>query len=94
MIQHKILRAASATLLATVFALSCTASFAAVPKNIKYASKGTALMGGKYYIYTVYCSDGKKRKISAWDKRKKWCTGTGKKNCSNDQLKTAKKVCK
>lgn len=79
--------------------LACSAilfsgtSFSATPKDIKYASKGTATFGGKYYIYNVRCSDGKSRKISSWDKRKKWCVGTRKKNCSNDQLKTAKRAC-
>ncbi|WP_177428566.1 hypothetical protein [Candidatus Venteria ishoeyi] len=74
--------------------LSSVSGFAATPKDIKYASKGNALIGGKYYIYNVRCSDGKTRKISSWDKRKKWCVGTSKRNCSNDQLKTAKKACK
>ncbi len=72
--------------------LSGTA-FAAQPTDIKYASKGEETFGGKYYIYNVRCSDGKSRTISAWDDRKNWCVGNKQKNCSNDQLKTAKRAC-
>ncbi len=72
---------------------SATSSFAASPKDIKYASKQSNMLGGEYYIYNVICSDGKKREISAWNKRKEWCPGTKRTNCSSDQLKAAKKVC-
>lgn len=67
---------------------------AATPKDINYAGKGSSFGGGKYYIYSVRCSDGSKRVISAWDNRKKWCVGKKKKNCSKDQLQAAKKACK
>ena len=80
------------TLACAVLSISMGA-FAATPKDINYASKKKAFGGGTYYIYNVRCSDGSKRTISAWDKRKKWCVGKSKKNCSNDQLKTAKKAC-
>lgn len=77
---------------AVLIALSFSASAASVT-DIKYSSKGNAMLGGEYRIYTVSCSDGSSKKISAWEERKKWCIGTSKRNCSNDQLKTAKRVC-
>lgn len=68
--------------------------FAATPTDINYCSKGTTFTGAKYSIYTVRCSNGSKREITAWDNRKKWCVGNAsKKNCSNDQLKAAKNAC-
>jgi len=72
---------------------SATSSFAASPKDIKYASKQSNMLGGEYYIYNVICSDGKKREISAWNKRKEWCSSTKRADCSSDQLKAAKKAC-
>jgi len=65
---------------------------AAQPTNINYSGKGT-----DYRLYTVRCSDGKKRMITSWRKKKdnKWCVGKAKKNkCSNSQLKAAKKACR
>ena len=74
--------------------LLCSATtFAGTPKDIKYASKESNVLSGEYYIYNVLSSDGKTRKISAWNKRKEWCAGTKHSNCSNDQLKAAKQVC-
>lgn len=85
----------------SLLAIACAALvgagvvYAATPTDIKYASKGSAMLGGDYLKYTVVCSDGKKREITAWDNRKKWCVGTSKSgDCSNDQLKTAKQACK
>jgi len=85
----------SPTLIALVVSCVFSASLsAAVPKDIKFSKKGKTMFGGSYLIYSVRCSDGKVRKISSWDKRKKWCLGAKKSNCSNDQLQTAKKACK
>jgi hypothetical protein len=81
------------TIVGMVGMLCSAAAFAGSPKDIKYASKESNVLGGEYYIYNVLCSDGKTRKISAWDKRKEWCAGTKRSNCSNDQLKAAKQVC-
>jgi hypothetical protein len=69
-------------------------SFAASPQDIRFSGKGNSLLGGAYHIYKVRCSDGSKRTISAWNDRKKWCAGNKKNQCTNDQLTTAKKVCK
>jgi hypothetical protein len=72
-----------------------TQTFASSPTDINYHSKGKTFAGKKYVIYTVRCSDGKKRKITAWNKRKKWCVGkASNRNCSNSQMKAAKKACK
>lgn len=81
--------------IASMIGVLCTStsSFAATPKDIKYASKESNILGGEYYVYNVLCSDGKVRKISAWDKRKEWCPGIKRSNCSSDQLKAAKQVC-
>ncbi|MCP4700846.1 MAG: hypothetical protein GY862_28930 [Gammaproteobacteria bacterium] len=69
-------------------------AFAARVKDIQRGAKKKTMFGEKYQIYRVRCSDGSKRTISAWNKRKKWCLGKSKKKCSNDQLKTAKSACK
>ena len=67
-------------------------TYAAKPTDINYCKKGRTAFGKRYSTYTVRCSDGQKREITAWNKRKKWCVGKSK-NCSNDQLKAAKKAC-
>lgn len=80
------------------FLLGCCALLAgaqvsaATPTDINYCSKGTTAFGTKYSTYTVRCSDGGKREITAWDDRKKWCVGKTD-DCTNDQLKAAKKAC-
>jgi len=66
--------------------------FAAQPTDINYCAKGKTALGTPYSTYTVRCSDGKKREITAWDNRKKWCVNTST-NCTTDQLKTAKQAC-
>ncbi|MEN9847894.1 MAG: hypothetical protein RL368_634 [Pseudomonadota bacterium] len=67
-------------------------AIASQPTDINYSSKGSTALGTEYSTYTVRCSDGAKREITAWDKRKKWCVGTSN-HCTNDQLKTAKDAC-
>jgi len=63
------------------------------PTDINYCAKGATALGKEYSIYTVRCSDGSKREITSWDRRRKWCVGTRGK-CTADQLKTAKLACK
>ncbi|MCP4697596.1 MAG: hypothetical protein GY862_12210 [Gammaproteobacteria bacterium] len=94
----KLLRAVLGGLLAGgLLALSMPA-FAAQPTNINYAGKGVTFRGDKYRIYTVRCSNGTKRKITKWKKRKKkkpWCVGKAStKSCSKQQLKAAAKACR
>jgi len=68
-------------------------AYAATPTDINYSAKGSTTFGTRYTVYTVRCSDGSKKKISSWNKRKKWCIGRSQRGCTNDQLKTAKKAC-
>jgi len=66
--------------------------YAAQPTDINYCARGKTALGTRYSTYTVRCSDGKKREITSWNKRKKWCVGTSR-QCTNDQLKAAKMAC-
>ena len=48
-----------------------------------------------YSHYVVKCSNGNTADISAWDNRNKWCIGKGRKDdCSKQQIKAARKVCR
>lgn len=69
-------------------------AFASNPTSIKYIED--VVDGDQIYShYVVKCSNGNTADISAWDNRKKWCVGRGEKNnCTKQQLKTAKKVCR
>ncbi len=67
---------------------------ACTPTNIQYCKKGKTWSGKKYTTYTVRCSDGTKRTISAWNKRKTWCVGEKQKSCSRSQLEAAKRACR
>jgi len=87
-------RQSAYALITLMLCVVSVASYAASPQDIRFAGKGNSLLGGSYHIYNVRCSDGSKRVISAWNKRKKWCIGKKKKGCTNDQLTTAKRVCK
>ena len=77
--------------------VGCLASvqlYAATPTDINYCSRGKTWSGQQYSVYTVRCSNGSKREITAWDNRKKWCVGNASRsNCGNDQLGAAKKAC-
>jgi hypothetical protein len=79
------------------FVLTCLASiaiYAATPTDINYCERGKTFTGAKYTTYTVRCSNGAKRKITAWNNRKKWCVGdASKRNCTSDQLQAAKRAC-
>ncbi len=72
--------------------LCCTGSFAAQPTDINYCARGKTALGTSYSTYTVRCSDGKKREITSWENRKKWCVGTSS-QCTSDQLKAAQLAC-
>ncbi|MDY6991209.1 MAG: hypothetical protein SVR94_01210 [Pseudomonadota bacterium] len=60
--------------------------------DLKYCKKGSRF-GKEYISYIVKCSNGKKRKITAWDNRKKWCIGMSYK-CYSSQMKAAAAACK
>ncbi len=82
-----------ATLLYSVCITSNTV-FAAQPTNINYAGKDSTFGGERYRLYTVRCSDGKKRTITQW-KKNAWCVGKGsKKGCRKSQMSSAKRACK
>lgn len=87
MLKHLTMLAAGGLLL---IAGSATAN---QPINITYKPRGGDEQNTQYSIYAVRCTDGTNRTITAWDGRKKWCVGVSEKNCSNDQLKTAKQAC-
>ena len=70
-------------------------AFAAKPTSITFEANHTTADGTEYATYAVACSNGKIFKLSAWDKRKKWCPGEGgQDNCERKQIKAAKKACK
>ncbi|MCP4699043.1 MAG: hypothetical protein GY862_19650 [Gammaproteobacteria bacterium] len=94
----KIIAIALMALLASSWSINATAKKSSkkncTPTNIAYCKKGKTWTGKKYFTYTVRCSDGTKRTISAWKKKKQWCVGERQRNCSNSQMKTAARACK
>ena len=64
------------------------------PTNITYCKEGHSLWSGKFKTYTVRCSDGTRRSITAWKETKKWCISDKGEVCTNDQLGAAKLACK
>ncbi len=80
------------TLLGLGMAVSIGVS-AAVPTHISYYKQGRTFFGTEYKIYKVRCSNGVQRDITGWDNNKKWCIGTNR-QCTNNQLQTARNVCR
>ena len=77
--------------LATVSATS----FAAKPTSIVFDANGETAEGTAYATYMVKCSNGKKKELTAWDNRKKWCVGdAASETCEKKQIKAAKAACK
>jgi hypothetical protein len=67
---------------------------AATPANIDFELYSTTDEGRKYAQYTVKCSNGQSRLISAWDNRHVWCVGDGlRENCFTRQLAAAQAAC-
>ena len=56
---------------ATALLLAADISYAGQPTDINYCARGKNVLGVRYSVYTVRCSDGKKREITSWNKRKK-----------------------
>lgn len=80
--------------LVTAAIASSAGAFASKPTSIKHIED---IVDGDniYSHYVVKCSNGNTADISAWDNRKKWCVGKGgKDDCTKQQIKTAKKVCR
>ncbi len=70
-------------------------SFAAKPTSIVFDSHGETADGTAYSNYIVKCSNGKKKPLTAWDGRKKWCAGdASSEECQKKQIKAAKAACK
>lgn len=68
---------------------------AAKPISITFESDNTAADGTEYAVYAVACSNGTTLKLTAWEKRKKWCQGDAlQEDCERKQIKAAKKACR
>ena len=69
---------------------------AAKPAGISFKETKTNAEGTEYQLYSVKCSNGQQRDISAWNNRKLWCLGTAIEDdqCEKKQIKIAKKACK
>ena len=79
---------------ATLLALS-SASFAAKPTSISFEKSGETAEGGAFATYSVKCSNGKRKELTAWDNRRKWCVGAAEsQDCASKQIKAAKAACK
>jgi hypothetical protein len=70
-------------------------SFAAKPTSIVFDSNNETAEGTAYATYMVKCSNGKKKELTAWDNRRKWCVGdASSENCEKKQINAAKAACK
>lgn len=70
-------------------------SFAAKPTSIVFDSNSETNDGTAFATYMVKCSNGKKKALTAWDGRKKWCVGdAASEDCEKKQIKAAKAACK
>ncbi len=67
-----------------------------VPVDIRFKGSSNDFLGKEPFLYKVRCSNNYKRNIYAFEHRKKWCTNKDKYKgkCFDDQLKSAKWVCK
>lgn len=82
-----------------IFAVSAlvfiSSVLAAVPVKVKYIEDIITADDEIYAYFVVTCSDESVVDISAYDDKKLWCVGKGKKEeCEPKQIKIAKKVCK
>ncbi|AQA17980.1 hypothetical protein BST95_06740 [Halioglobus japonicus] len=76
-------------------AAASASSFAAKPTSIVFDANNETADGTTFASYYVKCSNGKKKELTAWDGRKKWCVGdAASETCEKKQIKAAKKACK
>lgn len=68
--------------------------FTAKATDISFDAKKQTMLGTKYRIYNVRCSNGKRTKISSWKKGKSWCVGTSDSKCYPTQMKAANRACR
>ena len=79
---------------ASALVLACASTFAAKPTSIVFQANGENAEGTAYSTYMVKCSNGKKKELTAWDNRKKWCVGdAASESCEKKQIKAAKQAC-
>ena len=70
-------------------------SLAAKPTSIVFQANQETTEGTAFASYMVKCSNGKKKEVTAWDGRRKWCVGgVDSENCSKKQISAAKDACK
>ena len=70
-------------------------SFAAKPTSIVFDANHETTDSTPYATYFVKCSNGKKKELTAWDGRKKWCVGdASSESCEKKQINAAKAACK
>lgn len=80
----------------TLFGLGMVVSVgvsAATPTNISYYRQDETFFGTEYKVYKVRCSNGARRDMTSWNDSKKWCVGMSR-QCTNNQLQTARNVCR
>lgn len=83
------------SILAVLMPLFASTAYAANPTKIQFTSNEKTFLGTEYKMYAVRCSDGRKRKISAWQKGRKWCAGNSDSGeCMGNQMQIAKFLCK
>lgn len=80
--------------LATVLAAASMNALAARPTSVAFQGKSATEDGTPFANYSVKCSNGKRKPLTAWDNRRKWCVGEGTENCHRKQIKAAKAACK
>jgi hypothetical protein len=70
-------------------------SYAAKPTSIVFENSDETRDGTPFAKYSVKCSDGKRRELTAWDNRRKWCVGDdSSEQCDRKQISAAKEACK
>ncbi len=66
----------------------------ATPTKINFERYASTEEGKKYAIYTVRCSNGEARRITAWDNRRDWCVSHQSRDaCHRWQLAAARQAC-
>ena len=78
-----------------VLAIASASSMAAKPTSIVFDANHQTEDGTPYSTYQVKCSNGKKKELTAWDNRRKWCVGdASSEQCEKKQIKAASAACK
>ncbi len=68
--------------------------YAATPTRISFEGDANTDDGKKYSRYTVRCSNGQVRALTAWDNRRIWCVSRdARSGCHQRQLAAARQSC-